>query len=193
MRSSATMMEADGVMPSATVRVWDPLVRIFHWSLVGLFAFAFVTGDEWTRPHELAGYAIAALVALRVVWGLLGSRHARFSSFVTRPSKVAGFLSDTARLKAQRHIGHNPAGGAMVIAMLLAISVIAASGYMMTTDRFWGVDWVQSLHEVAVYGTLGLIALHVGGVLLASIEHSENLVMAMITGRKRAPGGDDIG
>ncbi|PWW04296.1 cytochrome b [Hoeflea marina] len=192
MRATSTMMEADGAMPSATVRVWDPLVRIFHWSLVGLFGFAFATGDEWSGPHELAGYAIAALVAVRVIWGLLGSRHARFSSFVARPSKVAGFLSDTARLRAQRHLGHNPAGGAMVVALLIAISVIAASGYMMTTDRFWGVDWVQSLHEAAVYGTLGLIALHVGGVLLASIEHSENLVAAMITGRKRAPAEDDI-
>ena len=192
MRATSTMMEADGAMPSATVRVWDPLVRIFHWSLVGLFAFAFVTGDEWTGPHELAGYAIAALVALRIIWGLFGSRHARFSSFVARPSKVAGFLSDTARLKATRHLGHNPAGGAMVIVLLIAITVIAASGYMMTTDRFWGVDWVQGLHEVSVYGTLGLIALHVGGVLLASIEHGENLVVAMITGRKRAPDANDV-
>lgn len=169
----------------AEVRVWDPLVRIFHWSLVGLFIFAFATGDEWDKPHEIAGYIIAGLVALRIIWGFVGSRHARFSDFVRGPGEVIRFLRDTIRLKAPRHLGHNPAGGIMVIALLLAIAVVCATGYMMTTDALWGTEWVEEVHEVAVYGTLGLVILHVLGVIVASSEHSENLVLAMFTGRKR--------
>lgn len=173
-------------MQPATVRVWDPLVRIFHWSLVALFAFAFVTADEWDSAHETAGYVIAGLVVVRIIWGLFGSRHARFSNFVRGPSTVARFLSDSVSLKAKRHLGHNPAGGAMVLALLLSIGVIAITGFMITTDAFWGVEWVEDAHELVVYGTLGLIALHVGGVIFASFEHRENLVRSMLTGRKRA-------
>ncbi|MCO6407681.1 cytochrome b/b6 domain-containing protein [Hoeflea alexandrii] len=185
-------MEAGDIQSPATVRVWDPLVRIFHWSLVGLFTFAFLTGDEWQKPHEVAGYIIAGLIGFRVIWGFAGSRHARFSSFIYRPSTVAGFLADTMRMKARRYLGHNPAGGLMVLGLLLAIAVISLSGWMMTTDAYWGVGWVQELHEAAAFSAVGLVALHVGGVLVASFEHSENLVRAMVTGRKRAPGPNDI-
>jgi cytochrome b len=185
-------MEAGDIQSPATVRVWDPLVRIFHWSLVGLFTFAFLTGDEWQKPHEVAGYIIAGLIAFRVVWGLIGSRYARFASFIYRPSTVAGFLADTMRMKARRYLGHNPAGGMMVAGLLLAIVGISLSGWMMTTDAYWGVGWVEELHEAAAFTALGLVALHVGGVIVASFEHGENLVRAMVTGRKRAPGPDDI-
>ncbi|MBV6648753.1 MAG: cytochrome b/b6 domain-containing protein, partial [Hoeflea sp.] len=157
-------MEAGDIQSPATVRVWDPLVRIFHWSLVGLFTFAFLTGDEWQKPHEVAGYIIAGLIGFRVIWGFAGSRHARFSSFIYRPSTVAGFLADTMRMKARRYLGHNPAGGLMVLGLLLAIAVISLSGWMMTTDAYWGVGWVQELHEAAAFGAVGLVALHVGGV-----------------------------
>jgi cytochrome b len=169
----------------AEVRVWDPFVRMFHWSLAGLFMFAFATGDEWDKPHELAGYAIAGLIALRLIWGFCGPRHARFSDFVRSPRQVFAFMRQTMQMRAPRYLGHNPAGGAMVIALLSAISVISLTGYMMTTDSFWGVEWVEEVHEVSVYATLGLIALHVLGVIVASSEHSENLVLAMFTGRKR--------
>ena len=171
------------------IRVWDPFVRLFHWSLVGLFAFAFLTGDEWDKAHEAAGYTIAALVAARVLWGFVGPRHARFSDFIHSPSAILGFLRDSLSLKARRHIGHNPAGGAMVIALLIAISVICASGYMMGLDAFWGEEWVEELHEGAVNVTLGLIALHIIGVIVASVEHKENLARAMVTGWKRKDEG----
>lgn len=192
MATAKTAMETGDIPSPATVRVWDPLVRFFHWSLVGLFTFAFLTGDEWQKPHEVAGYVIAGLIGLRVIWGFVGSRHARFASFVYRPSTVAGFLTDTLRMKARRYLGHNPAGGLMVVGLLLAIAVISLSGWMMTTNAYWGVEWVEELHEAAAFGALGLIALHVGGVIVASLEHGENLVRAMVTGRKRAPGPNDI-
>lgn len=191
MSTDATRLEAGGAMPPATVRVWDPFVRVFHWSLAGLFAFALLTGDEWQRPHEAAGYAIAALVAARILWGFVGGRHARFSSFVRSPAETIRFVAAMARFSAPRHLGHNPAGAAMILALLGAIGVIAATGHMMTTDAYWGIVWVEELHEAAAYATLGLIALHVAGVALASVEHGENLVRAMFTGRKRAPGPDD--
>lgn len=170
---------------SRTVKVWDPLVRIFHWSLVGLFAFSYLTGDEWKAAHVYSGYTIAGLIAFRILWGLVGSRHARFSDFIYSPATVMTFLVDTLRMRAKRYLGHNPAGGMMVLALLLTISAIATTGYMMTMDAFWGLEWVEEAHEAAVNIGLGLIGLHILGVVLASIEHRENLVRSMLTGRKR--------
>lgn len=174
-----------GAMPPETVRVWDPFVRIFHWSLVSLFFFAFLTGDEWKSAHIYAGYGVGLLVMARIIWGFVGSPHARFSAFIFSPATVMAFLRDSVLLKAKRYIGHNPAGGAMVVALLLFVGGIAGTGYMMTTDAFWGVEWVEETHETLVYMTLALVVLHVGGVILASIEHKENLVRSMFTGRKR--------
>ena len=94
MDARADMAEAGSATLPVTVRVWDPFIRIFHWSLVALFAFAFVTGDEWDKPHEIAGYTIAGLIALRVIWGFVGTKHARFTDFVAGPGKVAGYLKD---------------------------------------------------------------------------------------------------
>ncbi len=192
MAAAKAAMEAGDNASPATILVWDPLVRIFHWSLVGLFAFAFLTGDELKTLHETAGYVVAGLIAFRVVWGLIGSRYARFSSFLNRPSTVAGFIGDTMRMKARRYLGHNPAGGLMVIALIAVIAVISLTGYMMTTDAWWGVGWVEDLHEASAFAALGLVALHLCGVIVASFEHGENLVRAMVTGRKRAPGPEDV-
>jgi cytochrome b len=169
------------------VRVWDPFVRIFHWSLVALFIIAFVTGDEIERVHIAAGYAIAALVGLRVAWGFVGPRHARFRDFVKPRGETIAYMRKAAMGRAPRYLGHNPAGGLMTLALLAMMIAISATGFMMTTDAFWGAKWVEDLHEGLVNATLGLIALHVAGVLVASYEHGENLVKAMITGRKRAP------
>lgn len=167
------------------IKVWDPIVRVFHWSLVVFFLFSYLTGDEWKSAHILSGYVIGGLIAARLVWGLVGSHHARFVNFVYRPRTIATFLGDTARLRAKRYVGHNPAGGAMVVALLVMVTGIVTTGYMMTTDAYWGIEWVEDAHEIFVNFTLGLIVLHVGGVVLASLEHGENLVRSMFTGHKR--------
>ncbi len=167
------------------VKVWDPLVRIFHWSLVGCFTFSFLTGDEWEKAHIYSGYTIIGLLTFRVIWGLIGTEHARFVNFIYSPGRVFGFLADTLKMRAQRYIGHNPAGGAMVIALILAIAGTATTGFMMTTDAYWGVEWVEEVHEVLANSTLALIGLHIAGVVIASFEHKENLVRAMVTGWKR--------
>jgi cytochrome b len=190
-------VEAGGVLPPAMaasprdaappmVRVWDPFVRLFHWSLVGLFVLALITGDEVERLHLAAGYAIAGLAALRVAWGFVGPRHARFRDFVRPPREVLDYLRAAVRLRAPRHLGHNPAGGAMAVALLALLAGVAATCFTMTTDAFWGAQWVEDLHEGLVNTMLVLIALHVIGVLFASFEHGENLIRAMFTGRKRA-------
>jgi cytochrome b len=170
----------------AEARVWDPLVRIFHWSLAITFTIAWLTGDEARRVHEIAGYMIVGLVAFRVVWGVVGTTHARFSDFIYRPSIVIGYLIDTIRVRAKRYVGHNPAGGAMVIALLTMLAATCATGVMMTTDAYWGVEWVEDAHKAAANLMLVLVMLHLAGVLAASVEHRENLVRSMITGRKRS-------
>ncbi|MDA9422082.1 MULTISPECIES: cytochrome b/b6 domain-containing protein [Bradyrhizobium] len=171
--------------PPAAVKVWDPFVRVFHWSLAGLFLLAYATGDEMENVHVAAGYTIAGLVALRIVWGFVGPRHARFSDFVRSPRAVLAYMRDVAMLRAPRHLGHNPAGGAMVVALIVTLIGTCTTGYMMTTGTFWGAKWVEEVHEAFANLTIGLIVVHVLGVLVASFEHRESLVKAMITGRKR--------
>ena len=184
---SGTSIEAGGDMPPATVKVWDRFVRLFHWSIVGLFALAYVTGDEVQRVHNAAGYAIAALLALRIVWGFVGPRRARFNDFVRTPREAFAYLKDVLLLRrTRRYIGHNPAGGLMVIALVAMLGATSVTGYLMTTDAYWGSKAMEEIHEVLANGTVALVVLHVLGVLAASFQHRENLVRAMITGRKKA-------
>ena len=183
----ATHTEAAPVTAKpGTVKVWDPLVRVFHWSLVVLFAAAFATGEHLERVHILVGYGVLGLIAFRIVWGLVGTRHARFSDFVCGPGAVMAYLRDMIAGHAKRYLGHNPAGAVMIVALLMMLTATGVSGYMLTTPTYWHVKWVEALHEVTANATLGLVGLHVAGVLMSSLMHRENLVLAMITGRKRA-------
>lgn len=167
------------------VPVWDRFVRVFHWSLVGLIAAAWLTEDA-KRVHIWIGYTVLALVAARLVWGVVGSRHARFADFVAGPARVLGYLRDLVRGQERRYLGHNPAGGAMIVALLATILVTCISGWLMGTDRFWGSELMEGIHETAATLILVLVAAHVAGVVWESLHHGENLVRAMITGRKRA-------
>ena len=162
-------------------------MRVFHWSLATLFVVAYATGDEIENVHIAAGYTIAALLALRVVWGFVGPHHARFSNFVRSPREVLAYLRDVALLRAPRYLGHNPAGGAMIVALLTTLTATCVTGVHDDDGYlFWGAEWVEDVHEALANLTVGLIVFHVLGVLVASFEHGENLVKAMITGRKRA-------
>ena len=178
------------------IKVWDPAVRIFHWTLASAFAVAFLTEDDLQLLHIYAGYLIGALLVFRVIWGFVGTRHARFRDFVHGPATVAAYLKQALRLRAPRHLGHNPAGGAMVIALLVTLAVTVLSGLALygATD-FTGplagifrgelaADVLEEIHEFGANFTLFLVVLHLAGVLLTSLEHGENLVRAMITGRK---------
>lgn len=179
-------------MNDSSIRVWDPLVRIFHWSLVAAFTVAWLTADDWDRLHEWAGYAAAALIAFRLLWGLAGPKYARFRQFVRSPSAVAGYLRATLHGKEPRYLGHNPAGGLMIVALILAMAGTALTGWMYTLDAFWGMEWVEETHEALANLLLVLVGLHVAGVIFSSLRHRENLVRAMVVGRKRAPEAADV-
>lgn len=176
---------AGGATPPATVKVWDLFVRVFHWSLATLFVVAYASGDEIERLHIAAGYAIAGLLAMRIVWGLVGPRHARFSDFVRPPRQVLAYLADVVRGRERRYLGHNPAGGLMIVVLVGMLSATCVTGLMMTTDAFWGAKWVEQVHEACANLTLSLVVFHALGVLVTSFGQRENLVKAMITGRKR--------
>lgn len=165
--------------------VWDVLVRLFHWTLVVAFATAWATADEWQRVHELAGYLIVALLVARVLWGFIGEPHARFRDFVRSPAVVGRYLVDELRGRAARFVGHNPAGGAMVIAMLVVLGMTTATGIMMSQGVLAGSEWVEEVHEFCAGFAVFLVVLHVGGVIWSSALHRENLAKAMVTGRKR--------
>jgi cytochrome b len=181
------------------VRVWDPLVRVFHWSLVAAFATAYIVEDDLLGVHVLAGYLVLGLIAVRLVWGLIGTRHARFTDFVRGPRQVMAYIGDALRLRAPRHLGHNPAGGAMVVALLVLVSATGLAGLalygaqelsgplaplMGGLSPAWG-STLEEVHEVLANLTLAFIAAHVAGVMFSSLAHRENLVRAMVTGRKR--------
>lgn len=176
----------------ATVKIWDPFVRIFHWSLVASFAVAWLTAGELKNVHEIAGYAAGVLVTSRLVWGLVGSRYARFRQFIRSPSQTIGYASDVLARREARYLGHNPLGAVMIVWLLLAMSVVATTGWLQTTDAFWGIEWVQKTHEVSANFMLILVGLHVAGVIFSSVRHSENLARAMLTGRKAAADVGDV-
>jgi len=145
-------MAGAGRTPPATVKVWDLFVRIFHWSVV-LFAIAYVTGDEVQRVHIIAGYVVAALVVLRIIWGFVGPRHARFADFVRTPREVLAYFCDVLLLRAQRYIGHNPAGGLMVVTLLVMLAATYVSGYLMMTDAYWGSKAMEEIHGALANAT----------------------------------------
>lgn len=174
------------------IRVWDPFVRVFHWALAASFAAAWLTSEGWESTHAAVGYIAGALVALRIVWGVVGPRYARFAQFVRPPATVIAYLRAVRGGTERRYLGHNPAGGAMIVVLLAVVAATAVSGWLLTTDAFWGSEALQHVHSVAADVALALVAVHLCGVALASVRHRENLVRAMVVGAKRAAGSRDV-
>ena len=206
------------------VQVWDSYVRFFHWSLAACFAVAYLTGEDadgGSGLHIWAGYAICALLVTRVIWGFIGSGHARFSDFAYSPATIIGYLKDMLAGRAKRYLGHSPAGAAMIFALLICLTgtvwtglqvyaeegkgPLASNGIVVTqalADEHRGGDErhegragrgeargesaTKELHETFANLTLGLVVLHLCGVAFSSLAHRENLVAAMLSGRKRA-------
>lgn len=170
------------------MKVWDPLVRLCHWGVAAGVAVSWATSGIWLgqqRWHERVGYTIAALVAARLVWGFVGSRHARFSDFVRGWRNTLAYARRLLAGTEERHLGHNPLGGWMAMALWAAVAGTCATGWLFTTDAFFGVEWVESCHKVLARTVVALVPLHVAGVFFTSWRHRENLVSAMVTGRKR--------
>ena len=209
------------VRATTSVAVWDPVVRVGHWALVAAFAVAYLSAEEEGGTpdalHVWGGYVVGAIVVLRVLWGLVGPKHARFSDFVCGPIAALRYLVDLFAGQARRYLGHSPAGGAMVIALLVCLAGNVATGIVAYGERGKGPlaaegavvatlahaeenkggggeaqavegkkSIVGELHGALANITLALVVLHVSGVGLASYAHRENLVAAMVSGKKHA-------
>ena len=180
------------------IKVWDPLVRFFHWSLVSAFTIAYITEDDYLTVHSWAGYLILVLLAIRIIWGFVGTRYARFSNFVYSPATIIRFIKDTLSFKAKRYIGHNPAGGAMVILLIISLLLTTVTGIFLLgaeeqvgpaaqifsgSGEYWE-DILEETHEFFANFTVILVFFHVLGVLAESFIHKENLISAMLSGFK---------
>ena len=178
----------------AEVTIWDPLVRLAHWALVAAFTVAYLSAEEEGGTpdflHVWGGYVVGAIVVLRVVWGFVGPRHARFSDFVYPPLQAVKYFRDLLYGRGRRYLGHSPAGGAMVVTLLVFLAATVTTGLITYGEQSRGplAHWgrpIGELHGLLANVTLGLVVLHIFGVAVASVVHRENLVFAMITGRKR--------
>ncbi|MDO7597692.1 MAG: cytochrome b/b6 domain-containing protein [Pseudomonadota bacterium] len=186
------------------IKVWDLPLRIFHWSLVSCFFIAYFTEDNFMTLHTYAGYTIIGLIIFRLIWGVIGNHHARFNNFVCRPRTVRSYLKDILYNQAKRYLGHNPAGAAMILALILSLITTTISGLAIyATEEMAGpfvglmmnapdfiYDGAEDIHEFFANFTLTLVGLHIVGVLLASISHKENLIRAMWTGNKAVKNND---
>ncbi len=174
------------------ILVWDAPVRVFHWLMVASFATAWLTAEteRWRLLHVTAGYTMAGLVAFRLLWGLLGTRHARFASFVRGPRAVWHYLRSLPTGRPEHHVGHNPAGALAIVLMLGLTALAAATGHALYNDI--GPEALEDLHEAAANTMMLVVLVHVAGVLLASRLHHENLVGAMLTGRKRGDPAEGV-
>ncbi|HWW68916.1 MAG TPA: cytochrome b/b6 domain-containing protein [Duganella sp.] len=176
-------------MNHTQIRVWDLPVRLFHWLMAFSFAGAYLTAemDGWRLVHVTLGYTMAALVCFRVIWGFVGTDYARFSSFVRGPRATLGYVRSMFSGRPQHFTGHNPAGAVAIVLMLAAAIALAGSGWLLYTER--AGEWMEDVHELIANLMLAVVLIHIAGVLAASLMHRENLVKAMITGRKQAEAG----
>jgi len=184
-------------MNNSKIMVWDPLVRIFHWLLVLSFAVAWLTEDDWMSLHSQAGYLLSFLLLIRLIWGVIGSRYARFSDFVKPPRQVIAYLKDMLAFRAHRYVGHNPAGGAMIVVLMTCLAMAALSGiavygmegagpmaeWMLQANAFEH-EFVEEIHEFFANASMLLVLLHIAGVVVGSLMHDENLPKSMLTGKK---------
>ncbi|MES2877391.1 MAG: cytochrome b/b6 domain-containing protein [Pseudomonadota bacterium] len=166
------------------ILVWDAPVRVFHWLMVLSFAGAYLTAESerWRLLHVSLGYTMGGLVAFRILWGLMGTRYARFGNFVRSPAAVLRYGRSLLARQPEHHVGHNPAGAWAIVLLLLSSLAIVATGWAVYNDL--GGNRVEELHEGAANFMLAVVALHVAGVAVSSWLHRENLVRAMVTGQK---------
>ncbi|MFT7461467.1 MAG: cytochrome b [Planctomycetota bacterium] len=189
------------------IKVWDIGVRIFHWSLVLFYTIAYISEDI-ELIHVYAGYVVLGLILFRVLWGLIGTKYARFNDFIFGKKVAFVYFKSLFTKNPKHYIGHNPIAGWMILALLITIFLVAWTGLLLYADTGKGPlaevnvelisrayaddDGEQSesiweeIHEVLASLTLLLVCVHVAGVLLSSIIHGENLIRSMITGYKKS-------
>jgi cytochrome b len=174
------------------ILVWDLPTRVFHWLLAASFLGAFLTAESerYRDIHVVLGYTVLGLVAFRFLWGAVGTRYARFSSFPIAPRRVLGYFKSLFTRSPQHHVGHNPAGSLAIYAILALALLAGATGYAAYNEI--GGEWLTELHEGAANAMLGLVVIHIGAVIVSSLIHRENLVAAMLNGYKNGRSGDGI-
>lgn len=167
--------------------IWDPLVRVFHWALAAGFAANALLLEDDGSAHQLVGYAILALLMVRLVWGFIGPRHARFGSFVPTAGAIGGQIADLARGRKRVHLGHTPLGALMIWNLIVTLLAISATGIALTQPGFSGIEWIEEAHEGLVIWAEISVAAHIAAVIWESIRSGVNLPRAMITGTKVVP------
>jgi cytochrome b len=178
---------ASGRVSARDVAVWDPLVRLIHWSLALMILLNGAITDGESKLHEWVGYAALGLVGLRMIWAIIGPRHARFSAFPPSVPRAIRYARTVLSGDRTVHLSHNPLGALMVYNLWLAVIALGMTGYMMTTIRFFGLGWVEDMHELIFNWLVISVALHVAGVAFDTWRSGVNLVRAMVVGRKRIP------
>jgi cytochrome b len=164
--------------------VWDRFVRVFHWTLVSTVLLNQFVLEEGDPPHEWAGYLAAALVVARIVWGFIGSRHARFTDFFPTPSRLRRHVRAMRSGQPQHHWGHNPLGALMMFLLMGLVLALGVTGWMQGLDAFWGEEWLQELHETLADGLLLSAGLHAAAAIVMGRIERTRLVKAMVTGVK---------
>ncbi|MFC0168543.1 cytochrome b/b6 domain-containing protein [Pseudoduganella danionis] len=172
------------------VRVWDLPLRLFHWLLALCFAGAYLTAEleDWRVLHVTLGYTVAGLVLFRLLWGICGTQHARFASFVRGPQAVMAYLRSLLTGRPAHYTGHNPAGAVAIVLMLALALLLTAAGWLLYTERVG--EWMEEVHESLANMLLLVVVVHIGAVLLSGRLHGENLVRAMLTGMKAGRQGE---
>ncbi len=171
-------------MRTESVAVWDLFVRVFHWCLVGCVLLNYFVLSDGKTLHQALGYMACALVAGRVVWGFTGSRHARFAAFAPTPTRLRAHVQAWRAGQPLRHEGHNPVGAVMMLALMGCVSALGLTGWLQTTDRFWGEEWLQDIHEALGHGLIVMAGLHASAAIVMGHLERTNLVQAMVTGTK---------
>lgn len=189
-KSNAPSQAANG---SKAVYVWDPFVRLLHWSLAFSVGAAYFVLEGSEAPHKWVGYAAATFVTARVAWGFVGSHHARFASFFPTRARLRRHIREL-RLR-EPSIGHNPAGATMMLTLMALVLALGVTGYMQDLDAFFGDAWLMNTHEWLAHALIACVAIHVTAAVVMSVWERTNLVVAMITGSKTpsasAPGSND--
>lgn len=175
--------------PAAPARVWDLYVRLSHWALVACVLGNLFITEEGEQAHQLLGYAATGLVLARIVWGFIGSQHARFADFWPTPARVRQHLAALRRGQPPQHQGHNPLGALMMLALMAGVLALGLTGWMQTLDRFWGEPWLEEVHEVLANALLAAAGLHALAAVVMGRLEGTGLVRAMVTGVKQARPG----
>jgi len=186
--SRTESLSAEGASPSAdvpSVRVWDPVVRLFHWTVMTGCVLNLFILDEGKYWHRMTGYVVAGAIVVRLIWGFAGTPYARFTQFFPTPRKVRDHIEALLQGRDERTLGHSPLGSVMMITLMALLAAVCLTGWMTTIDAFWGEKWLETLHGLIGNMIMVLAFVHAASALVESWRHGENLVWSMVPGRKR--------